>query len=1019
MSLPPFNNPFSEGRLNTGTDFRPEWDVPELNRSISDNLAKLARAVKGRVQPDPGQMVQVLLGPPGYGKSHLFGRIGHHLDEEVLFVFVPAFEDISRPLQHIRSHVVESLFRERGGRPPVLHRALARLCQPSFIEYLSQFPPSLAARHQGLLQSLQSEPEAVLGMIQAVTSIVPFQRLAASIASRLPQVPFPVVNALALGWSPLADVARRWLRGDFLPKEELARLGLPEDAGPASPLEVLKGIAPLLRYQTPVILCCDQVELTFKHPEGPRQISAELIEILHQLPNVVMVLSCLQTEWPKFLDKSVMAFRQRVAKALTLNDLTEAQGVELVARRMRTWDGRQPQHAPAWPFDEPSVITYVRDRTHNPRILIQRCGELFKEWLEGDRKKPIYLTPPTDTLDPAKVFLQMWNAELETIAKNPAVAWSEYQEERLYRAVREMITLARDAGREIAGIRVRNVSEAALRQRGEMKRHALTVDLTVRGQDYRVLVPVTTVNNGRNFRFYFEDIEEALKGPVAGCLLVHRQTEFQRGGKSGDRFDEMLGKQLRLFTLEESPASHQRLECLLRFLDRAAGQELQIDSTTLEYKDCQDYILKTAVLDSLDLLKLLGTWQKAVPAQQAAGAAQAQGQAGPAAPVATTAPAAKPVSAPQATATVPTPPKANLETAGLGAAEHTGWAGEKLGVLVNKLKLWGLPVNPAGVEVGPSFARLKIEPAGSKTTFNKVRDKTTDLKIQLGLRVAPLIGSQPGYISVDVELPARQTVTLAETLARPRPGLDGRPAFPAGLDVAGQAFWIDLSDTSDCHLLVAGQTGSGKSEFLRAMVVAMARRFTPQQIQFVLIDPKQVSFNIGNQESPYLRFPVALSADKALPLLQWCLDETKKRYDLLAGQKKTNVGELEDASLIPRILTVVDEFANLLEDKKTKALLTSLLKQIGSMSRAAGIHLVLATQRPDKDVVTPLLRDNLPGRVALQVKTEASSKLVIDSPEAAYLLGKGDLLWQRGGSLLRLQSPFVTQAEFEESLKAH
>src|SRR5262249_39488178 len=157
------------------------------------------------------------------------------------------------------------------------------------------------------------------------------------------------------------------------------------------------------------------------------------------------------------------------------------------------------------------------------------------------------------------------------------------------------------------------------------------------------------------------------------------------------------------------------------------------------------------------------------------------------------------------------------------------------------------------------------------------------------------------------------------------------------------------------------------SEFLRVLCAGLARRLSPDQLQFVLIDPKRVTFNLGSLESPYLKFPVALDTEEAMPLLQWCLDETRRRYDLLAQQKKTNVGELDDATLIPRVVVVIDEFANLLEDKSSKAVLTSLLKLIGAMSRAAGIHLVLATQRPDKDVVTPLLRDNLPGRVGLQV----------------------------------------------------
>ena len=999
MSLLLSDNPFSESRLNAGSDFRPDWDVIDLNRLIADDLVKQIRAVKGHVKPDPSQMIRVLLAPPGYGKTHLFGRIGHELDGEVLFSFVPAFEDVTRPLQQIRSHVVENLFRERSGRPSLLHQALARLCQPSLVEYVAAFPPSLAAQYQSLLSGLQADPMAVLGLVQTVKALIPFQRLASSIARRLPQIPFPVINALALGWSPLADVARRWLRGDFLPMEELTQLGLPTDAGPPSALDVLKGIAPLLGYQTPMVICCDQIEMTFKQPEGPRQVSAELLEIIHQVPNQVLILSCLETEWPKFKELSVQAFKQRVAKPLIVSELSETQAVELVARRMQCWNGREPHPGSTWPFEEASIRMYVRDCSQNPRSLIQRCGELFAGWLEGHRKESLYVTRPKDVADPAKLFLQMWNAELESIARDPAVTWSDYQEERLYRGVHELLTLARDAGRDMAGVRVRNVAENALRQRGQVKRRAVAVDLAEGKQTDRVVVPVTTLNNGPNFRYYFEDIELALQGQTAGCLLVHRQVEFQMGSKTRENFDSLLGKKLRVFALDQNLATLHRLECLLRFLDRASGQELQLDSVTLSYKDCQDYLLKTSILDNVDLLKSLSAWCKPETTKEAASS-----------PSAIVVPAVG-----SAVALAPSPHD-NLCESG---TKDKSWAIEKLNVLAAKLKLWGMPVSPVGVEIGPGFARLKIEPTGSRTTFNKVRDKTTDLKIQLGLKNAPLIDSQPGCISVDVELPHRRTVALAEVLAYAPVDLANRPALPVGVDVAGQPYWLDLSDTSDCHLLVAGQTGSGKSEFLRALVAALAMRLAPEQLQFVIIDPKRVTFNLGTLESPYLHAPVAYEAEAALPLFEWCMEETRNRYEMLAQQRKTNVGQLEDQTLLPRVVVVVDEFAELLVQKETKTALNGLLKQIGALARAAGIHLVLATQRPDKDVVTPLLKANLPGRIAFHVANEANSKLILGDPNATYLLGKGDLLWQHGGGLLRLQSPLVAQSELEKALRAH
>jgi S-DNA-T family DNA segregation ATPase FtsK/SpoIIIE len=120
---------------------------------------------------------------------------------------------------------------------------------------------------------------------------------------------------------------------------------------------------------------------------------------------------------------------------------------------------------------------------------------------------------------------------------------------------------------------------------------------------------------------------------------------------------------------------------------------------------------------------------------------------------------------------------------------------------------------------------------------------------------------------------------------------------------------------------------------------------------------------------------------------------------------------------LPRIVLIIDEFASFLEDKESKKVVTALLKRIGAMARAAGIHLILSTQRPDKDVITPLLRENLPGRIALSVSSRAGSDLILGSPDAEHLLGKGDLFWKKGGELLRLQSPFVTQVELQRMLR--
>lgn len=158
----------------------------------------------------------------------------------------------------------------------------------------------------------------------------------------------------------------------------------------------------------------------------------------------------------------------------------------------------------------------------------------------------------------------------------------------------------------------------------------------------------------------------------------------------------------------------------------------------------------------------------------------------------------------------------------------------------------------------------------------------------------------------------------------------------------------------------------------------------------------------------------------AVPLKTECCEEMERRYALFRHLGKEHIGELTGRDVVPRWIVVIDEFADLmLGDRQAKKTLDTLFKRLGAKARAAGIHLVLGTQRPEASVVTPLLRSNLPGRISLQVATERESKLILDEPHAAHLLDKGDLLWRRGGSLMRLQSPLVSREELEQALRLH
>ncbi len=1036
--IPP--NPFRESRLDQSENYRLEWDVPELNAVVSNWLVAEVRRLVGRTEPDPGQMIAVITGPPGYGKTHLFGRIEHQVGRDVFFVFVPAFEPETPPLDHIRRHVVAALFRKHADASSPLELALARLCGPAMATYFGDLPPTLAARHDSIRQRLGESPDAVLEVVRTVKTLPPFARLADSLVAVLPG-DAGVVRALALGWAPApwSDTARRWLQGQDLPEADLNAVGLSLD--PPTAMDVLKAIPALLRHAQPMMICCDQIEgilQSDKRAELIGGLAQSLMDLLQNLP-VQIVLSCFRDSWDsQFEGRGLNAFMMRVRKPLFgLESMKANQAIRLVAGRMASW----PEHAPdkplTWPFSEATIRQTVIDFAPTPRGLIQDCAARFDDWLEGDQTDEIAPPPAAagggaQEQDHSRAFLAEWSSEIDDIKRSAERSVGQQEMDRLYRGVLEVLKLAHSAQRlrEFGGVKIVDIQDKVIKASAPLKRPGCAVALAgAPGESAQtVIVALTTIESAQSFNAYLNALRTAAEKAV-GILLIHPRRDLVLGNNARIWLEqERKNGRLRLLALEDHPLTFQAIEALVALLIQAEDRQLILNGVTMTPEDCRDLVIKTGVIDNLDLFKLLGHAKKppTKPAEAAASPAsptarakspsvpadltgKSGGAAGPASPapsVAVVAGKAAPQAGPPPPSVQPAPPPAG--------GDHSAWAAEKLAQAVKKLKLLGQDVEPDGFEIGPTFARLRVIPLG-KTNFQVVKNKAVDLRISLGLKVVPIVGSQAGCISIDIQRPDRATVSLAEALAKPPDGLHGTPAFAVGADVAGQIHWLNLAEPADCHLLVAGTTGSGKSEFLRAAVAALARRLGPDQIQFVLIDPKRVTFNLA-AASPYFRAPVAHDGDEALPLIQQCMDEMDRRYAILEKHKLTNVADLA-SELVPRIVVVIDEFASFLEDKQSKKLVTALLKRIGAMARAAGIHLILATQRPDKDVITPVLRENLPGRIALQVTNKAGSELILGSPEAEHLLGKGDLFWKKGGELLRLQSPYVAQHELEAALR--
>jgi S-DNA-T family DNA segregation ATPase FtsK/SpoIIIE len=339
---------------------------------------------------------------------------------------------------------------------------------------------------------------------------------------------------------------------------------------------------------------------------------------------------------------------------------------------------------------------------------------------------------------------------------------------------------------------------------------------------------------------------------------------------------------------------------------------------------------------------------------------------------------------------------------------------------VATLQSFGIGVDYQGAAVGPAFIRVKLKPhLGVKVS--SLLKLSADLQVQLGIANPPLIAPQAGYVSVDLPRPDRQVARFEDYIQPQVMPPDTPVKIAIGVDLGGKLVEADLSDPNTCHFLVGGTTGSGKSEFLRSLLLSLLYRHSPEQLKVALVDPKRVTFPEFEQMR-WLLSPIVKDSEDAIKLMEELVEEMEQRYQLfeVAGCSNLDAYNQQLARVkkppVPRIVCIFDEYADFMAEKDIRNGLELSIKRLGAMARAAGIHLIIATQRPEAKVVTPIIRSNLPGRVALRTASEADSAIVLGGKqtEAAYLLGKGDLLYQVGAQLQRLQSLFAPKIQLPQ-----
>lgn len=336
---------------------------------------------------------------------------------------------------------------------------------------------------------------------------------------------------------------------------------------------------------------------------------------------------------------------------------------------------------------------------------------------------------------------------------------------------------------------------------------------------------------------------------------------------------------------------------------------------------------------------------------------------------------------------------------------------------------YGLAVEPFRPDlalVGPSLIRFRTRTLG-KLSISDVERRARDLGREIAAPGEIAIGDEPGFVTVDVPRSDRQSVLLAsvfgllhEATAKP-----GALNFVAGVAPSGAIEIADLSRLP--HLLVAGATGSGKSVFLRGLLVELIRQRTPEQLSLMIIDPKRLDF-AAFAGAPHVRGNAIISdPDEALERLQFTLDaEISLRQPILeeagvssASEFYESGGRLED---LPQLVILVDEFADLVLAGSDRRAFSEMIQRYAQLTRAYGIFLVLATQRPSVDVVTGSIKANLSARIAFSLPSATDSRTVLDRGGAEDLLGDGDLLFYRNGRTVRLQAPFATIADVRNAV---
>ena len=339
--------------------------------------------------------------------------------------------------------------------------------------------------------------------------------------------------------------------------------------------------------------------------------------------------------------------------------------------------------------------------------------------------------------------------------------------------------------------------------------------------------------------------------------------------------------------------------------------------------------------------------------------------------------------------------------------------------LEETLESFGIPAKVMQVSRGPAVTRFELQPPPG-VKISRITNLSNDIALSLAAQGVRIEAPIPGKAAIGIEIPNENVAVVklrdiieSSVFAKAKSSL----SFCLGKDITGKNVVTDLSRMP--HMLIAGATGSGKSVCINSIIISFIYKSSPENLRMILIDPKRVELSIYNG-IPHLLIPVVNDAKKAAGALNWAINEMSKRYQLFSDNmardisRYNEIAEGKGLEKLPQIVIIIDELADLMAIARNEV--EDSIVRLAQLARAAGIHLIIATQRPSVDVITGIIKANIPTRIAFSVYSQIDARTILDTTGAEKLLGRGDMLFNPSGAPkpIRLQGAFVTEKEVHD-----